>query len=120
MITKTLAELLVTNRELAKEYLPSGSGFDAGSRIFEVTPYKITIETDFHHMDENGYYDGWTTHKVKAYSTFDGNEIIVTGKDRNQIKEYIADTFHYVLFEQKYALLFNQESKAYSILPVNV
>ena len=120
MITKTLAELLVTHRELAKEYLPSGSGFDAGSRIWEVTPYKITIETEFHHMDENGYYDGWTTHKIKAYSTFNGNEIFVTGKDRNHIKDYISETFHHVLFVQKYALLFNAERKSFSIIPVNV
>jgi hypothetical protein len=46
-------------------------------------------------MDEHGCYDGWTHHKVivKA-SLWAGIDIRVTGRDRNQIKEYIAEQFN--------------------------
>lgn len=43
--------------------LPSGSGFDCGTRINreKSTPSRIVLDTDFHHMDSNGYYCGWSS-----------------------------------------------------------
>ena len=56
------------------------------------------FRVDFHHMDDNGYYDGWTEHvvTVKPSLCFD-IEISVSGRNRNGIKEYILDTFHHLL-----------------------
>lgn len=75
--------------------LPSGSGIDSGCKIDLVhsTDKKIIIETSFHHMDENGYYDGWTFHQIVLTPAFVGFDIKVTGQNRNQIKEYLTDLF---------------------------
>ena len=82
--------------ELVKEHLPSGSGFDSGTEIEldECTDNKLVFSTSFHHMDEHGGYDGWTEHKVIVTPDFSGINLHVTGRDRNQIKEMIADYFH--------------------------
>lgn len=81
------------------DLLPSGSGFDNGSHldVHNSKRDKIIITTSFHHMDENGYYCGWTDHKIIVTPDFDGINIKVTGNNRNQIKEYIADTFYHCL-----------------------
>jgi len=51
-------------------------------------------------MNENGYYDGWTSHTVTVTPGWNGPELRITGRDRNQIKDYLYDTFHYALCEQ--------------------
>lgn len=79
--------------------LPHGSGFDSGCHLLpESTPNRLVFSADFHHMDENGFYDGWTTHQVivSADLCFDYS-LRITGRDRRQIKDYIADTFHSVM-----------------------
>lgn len=86
--------------DIESDHLPNGSGFDCGTRIIidESSDSRIVLATDFHHMNENGYYDGWTTHRVILTPSFQfGFEIRVTGKDRNGIKEYIGDAFHSAL-----------------------
>ena len=45
-------------------------------------------------MNEYGAYVGWTEHDVIVTPAFDGFNLRVTGRDRNQIKEYIGDVFH--------------------------
>lgn len=86
---------------LVKEHMPGGSGFDSGSRIDveSSTEEKLIFETDFHRMNANGFYDGWTSHKVIVKPSLMpvGITIRVTGRDRNGIKEYIADSFEYAL-----------------------
>lgn len=79
--------------------LPSGGGFDAGSKIDreKSTADKIVIHTSYHHMSEHGYYDGWTEHAVTVTPSFIGGfDIKVGGRNRNDIKEYIGDAFAYV------------------------
>ena len=51
---------------IERELLPSGSGVDNGCTInlSKSTPNKIVIQCDFHHMNENGYYDGWSYNKT--------------------------------------------------------
>ena len=87
---------------LVREYMPSGSGFDAGTElVIDVCDAStLVFKTAFHHMDEQGSYDGWTEHKVLVTAEFDGFDIYVGGRDRNQIKDYIADTFHYALNQE--------------------
>ena len=79
-----------------KEHLPRGSGVDCGTTIVwsKTDRSKITFEVSFHHMDEHGGYDGWTEHLVIVTPEFDGINIRVTGRDRNGIKEYLADLYH--------------------------
>jgi hypothetical protein len=84
---------------LCKAHLPHGSGFDSGCTLQDQsTPNRLIFSADFHHMDENGYYAGWGEYRVivSADLAF-GFKIRVTGRDRNMIKDYIADTFHYVM-----------------------
>src|SRR5882672_3309038 len=49
--------------ELVIEHMPSGSGFDAGTilDLEKSTGEKLVFITSFHHMNEHGSYDGWTT-----------------------------------------------------------
>ena len=58
-------------QELA-EYLPSGSGIDSGCTIDEEnsTKNKIIIHSSFHHMDENGFYCGWSDFTVTVTPDF--------------------------------------------------
>jgi hypothetical protein len=87
-------------RHLVKDYLPSGSGFDAGTTLDEgaSSPDKLVFDTSFHHMDEHGGYDGWTEHKVIVTpSLAHGCDLRVTGRDRNDIKSYIGETFAHAL-----------------------
>lgn len=83
--------------KLVKDHLPSGSGFDNGTILDrdKSTPEKLVFSTSFHHTDEGGMYDGWTEHTVTVRSSLVfGYTINVSGKNRNDIKEYIAESFH--------------------------
>lgn len=87
--------------DIARNVLPSGSGFDNGTTIDldNSNAKQLAFETSFHHMNEHGMYDGWTEHRVVVKPAFDGFTITVSGRNRNDIKDYIAETFHHVLSE---------------------
>jgi hypothetical protein len=85
---------------IAKNALPRGSGFDSGTKIVaeKCTEEKLVLTTAFHHMDTNGFYDGWTEHTVTVTPSFIGGfNIKVSGRDRNNIKDYIAETLRHAL-----------------------
>lgn len=85
---------------LASEYLPSGSGFDSGTDLdwLHSKPERLVFDVAFHHMDEHGGYWCWTHHQViVTASLVHGLNIRVTGKDRNGIKDYIAEAFEIAL-----------------------
>lgn len=84
---------------LVKEHLPSGSGFDSGTKIDLDRSHadKLTFTTSFHHMAESGMYDGWTEHTVTVTPSFNGFHLRVSGRNRNDIKDYISETFDYAL-----------------------
>lgn len=44
-------------------------------------------------MNECGYYDGWTAHTITVTPSFSGFNLLISGRDRNDIKAYIRDTF---------------------------
>src|SRR5690242_2303397 len=72
----------LTVRKLVKENMPSGGGVDNGTHIYlgESTEEKIVFQADFHHMNENGFYDGWTSHKIIITpSLANGFNLRVTG-----------------------------------------
>jgi hypothetical protein len=84
----------ITN--LMREYSPSGSGIDNGVSINtdDCTGEKLVFETGFHHMNENGMYDGWTEHRVTVTPSFaTGFNLKISGRDRNGIKNYLHDVF---------------------------
>lgn len=86
-----------------EKMLPSGSGIDCGCKI-DVSASgknKVVITFDFHHMNENGYYDGWTSHKLIVSPSFGFDfEMNISGRDKNDTKEYLYDLFDSVLREK--------------------
>lgn len=76
---------------------PSGSGFDNGTKLERAEAGVLVFRVGFHHMDGNGYYDGWTEHSVWARPTFTGLSINITGRNKNGIKDHIAETFYFWL-----------------------
>ena len=81
--------------------LPHGSGFDNGTTLNhdKSGPGKLVFETSFHHMNDAGY-DGWTDHTVVVTPSFDGIDLRITGRDRNDIKDYIHEVFHNALMTE--------------------
>ena len=76
--------------------LPSGSGLDNGCSIDRGgKPGAVRVSCDFHHMNGVGFYDGWTEHTVTARACLEtGFTLAVSGKNRNDIKDYLADVFN--------------------------
>ena len=100
--------------------LPGGSGFNSGS-TFEIdssSPDRLVFNTAFHHMNDVGYYDGWTGHNVIVTPTFDGIEIRVTGKNKNDIKTLIGEMFHDVLSEYV-KTAFDRETQEMRLIPAS-
>lgn len=86
--------------ELVRVLMPSGSGFDSGTRFDwdESKPNRLVFITSFHHMNDGGMYDGWTEHTVIITPNLAlGFDLRITGRDRNDIKDYIGETFHAAL-----------------------
>ncbi len=84
-----------------QDELPHGSGIDSGTKI-DVDKCKsdrIVLTTSYHHMDENGFYSGWTDHIIRVYPSFDGIRMTISGPDRNQIKEYLHECYYWCLRE---------------------
>lgn len=83
---------------ILRDYMPSGSGFDVGTTLEEDEcrrGARLVFTTEFHHMNEMGFYDGWTSHRVTVYPSFLHTlDIRISGRDRNDIKELIHDRFY--------------------------
>lgn len=87
--------------KLEKE-LPSGSGIDCGCKIDREKSgnKKVIITFDYHFMNNDGYYDGWGSFKlIVTPNLSEYPDMRIVGKDRNQIKDYLYDTFSDVLFD---------------------
>lgn len=82
--------------KLTREHFPSGSGIDAGVTLLhdKCSETTLVMQTSFHHMNDAGMYDGWTEHRVTIRASLIGEfSIQVSGRDRNRIKDYLADVF---------------------------
>jgi hypothetical protein len=56
-------------------------------------------------MHDSGMYDGWTEHTIVLTPSFLGHfDMRISGHNRNEIKDYIADTFRIAL-----GIVVNQE-----------
>lgn len=86
---------------LVSEHFPRGGGLDHGPRLSleRSTESRLVIERcDFHHMNPDGFYDGWTEHEISVKGSLAfGFDISVTGRDRNEIKNYLHEIFSEVL-----------------------
>lgn len=85
---------------LVDEHMPSGSGVDTGTKLDweRSTGEKLVFTTAYHHMDENGYYDGWTDHDVVVTpSLVFGMRVKITGRNRRDIKDYLGDLYREAL-----------------------
>ena len=82
---------------------PSGSGFDSGTTLNrdKTNSQRLVLETSFHHMNQDGYYDGWTEHTVRVWADLTSDfRLTISGRDHNDIKDLIAETFDYWLREE--------------------
>lgn len=79
-------------KDLVKTHLPHGSG--TAIDLDRSTGEKLVFTTAYHHMNGNGFYDGWTEHTVTIKPSLLHDFVInISGRDRNQIKELIHDYF---------------------------
>jgi hypothetical protein len=81
--------------DFMRNHAPSGSGVDSGTTFdFDASkPGKLVFNFSYHHMNDGGYYDGWTDHQLIVKPSFTGLDLRITGKDRNQTKEYLHDVY---------------------------
>ena len=85
---------------ICREMLPSGGGWNSGTKMdFDASQgEKLVLYGSFHHMDENGCYDGWTDHRVTVYpSMIHRISLAISGRNRNDIKDYLYDRFRCAL-----------------------
>ncbi len=82
-----------------EDILPHGSGIDCGTRIDLGASWrnKIVLNVQFHHMNQDGYYDGWTVHNVIITPAWHEINLRVTGRNKNGIKEYLEELYYDVL-----------------------
>ena len=82
---------------------PSGYGIDSGTAFDDKLskPDRLIFLTEYHHkyyrpqLDERGMYNGWTVHEIIVTPSLKfGFDIRVTGQDRNDIKDYLAEVYH--------------------------
>lgn len=86
---------------MLKEHLPSGSGIDSGTHLLvdQCKSNKLVFQADYHHMNDGGMYDGWTQHTVIVTPSLEFGAVIkITGRDRNEIKNYLGEIFHTTMF----------------------
>jgi len=79
---------------IERECLPSGSGIDNGCQIDlgRSKPDRIVLTLGYHHMNQDGYYTRWTHHEVIITPSLQfGYSMRITGKDYNDIKNYLYD-----------------------------
>ena len=85
-----------TIEHIVREYFPSGSGVDSGTTFdFHASkPNRLVFLTAFHHMNDGGMYDGWTEHSVVVTADLVTEFYLkITGRDRNDIKDYLGEIF---------------------------
>ena len=80
-----------------KEHAPSGSGLDNGTQIDLAvsTGEALVFHTAFHHMNEQGSYDGWTKHQITVKPSLQHDFVLrIAGRDRNRIKDHLYGVFN--------------------------
>ena len=82
------------------DLLPSGSGWDEGTKIDLEASHadKFVLYGSYRHMDECGGYDGYTNHTITVTPSLASDfNLRISGRNRNDIKDYLFQTFDYAL-----------------------
>jgi hypothetical protein len=88
-------------QRIARELLPSGSGVDSGTRIGELSGNGFTLTFSYHHMNSDGFYTGWTDHKVTVRPGFYGLEVSVSGRDKGDgFKHQLSEIYRHTLMSE--------------------
>ena len=90
---------------LQDSHLPRGSGIDSGCQIdtSRTDENRLIIESSFHVMDENGFYDGWIDFTVTVKpSLLSGIVLTIKGnfnsrKSTSGLKDYLHEEFDVAL-----------------------
>jgi hypothetical protein len=89
--------------EIVEKYLPHGSGIDNGNSFdFDNSREdKLIINSSYHRMDENGFYDGWIDYQVVIRPSLTANGINLDVKGRfgkhQDLKDYLGDIYYEAL-----------------------
>ena len=97
--------------QLVADFLPSGSGWDCGTKIDldESHADKLVFCGGYHHMNESGMYDGWTDHTVTVTPSLVLDfHLRISGRNRNDIKDYLHELFESALHTK---LVWNKETQ---------
>ncbi len=89
--------------EQFEQLLPSGSGIDCGTKINleKSTAKALWFSFSYHHMNESGMYDGWSEHELVVTPSLQfGIDLRITGRDRNQIKDYLYEVYQHALTDE--------------------
>lgn len=92
--------------EQLEQLLPSGSGFNAGTRIVHGALRRVVLfSSSYQYMNAEGYYDGWLTFNVRVVPDWEGILITVSKTDGDpehweEVSEYIGDMFHGCLTQE--------------------
>ena len=93
-------------RNYEKNFLPSGSGIDNGTKInLDLSKgERVILHGDYHCMDDNGMYAGWVKFRVTVTPSFIGDINVkvgitghVPGGDRDGLRDYLTETYDAVL-----------------------
>lgn len=91
---------------LVKGFMPSGNGIDCGTKldIEKSTPTKLVFTFDYHHMNEHGFYCGWSNHKLIVTPRFEDFSMRIIGQhpsrqrwDTDWFHDYLYNTYRYAL-----------------------
>lgn len=85
---------------LVGNHMPSGGGVDCGTvlDLDASRPNRLVFCVQFHHMNIFGVYAGWTSHDVVLTPDLaSGFNLRITGPNRNDVKDDLADLFHHCL-----------------------
>ena len=87
-------------KQMVDDLMPSGSGWDSGTKIDLDNSHadKLVFYGSYHHMNDGGYYDGWTEHTITVTPSLAHDyHIRISGRNRNDIKEYLHEEFSWTL-----------------------
>jgi len=115
---KTLANKIAASKECKEPFksdaieaieemeklLPHESGID-GNINFDIdksNKNKIVVFFVYHHTNEKGYYNGWTSHELIITPSFTlGFDMRITGTNKNKCKDYFYDLFSEVFTSEE-------------------
>jgi len=95
--------------------MPSGAGIDCGTELDEdlSTVERLVFRFSYHHMNDNGYYDGWTDHTCDCTASLayglnveirtegtNPKAVEINADDDGGTIDYLHDTFEQALSTQ--------------------